>query len=119
LVINTWGVTPATVGEDPHVHHALPDRRVREDDEVPLGEVLHHLEVIVVQVELAAKGVAKVIGLRVMAAAVDPAHRSPADELVPTAVDGASCRDGTEGAGRLGLALGLPGYLAAAIASWP
>lgn len=90
----------AAVGEDPHVHHALPERRVGEDDEVALGEVLDHLEVIVVQIELASKGIAEVVVLRVMAAAVDPTHSHSTNELVPAPADGASGRHRTEAVGR-------------------
>jgi len=38
----------AFVGEDSHVHHALPDCWIGEDDQVPLGEVLEHLELVLV-----------------------------------------------------------------------
>lgn len=99
LVLGGEVEDPAAVGEDSHVHHALPDCRVGEDDEVVLGEVLDHLEVVVMQVELVAEGIAEVIGLHIVAASVDLAHRGPTDELISAAPDGASGRHNTEAAG--------------------
>ena len=76
-----------------------PDRRIEEDDEVLLREVLDHLEVVVAQVQPTAEGVAEVVRLRVVVVAVEPANSSLVDELVAAAPDGARRRDGTEAAG--------------------
>jgi hypothetical protein len=77
----------AVIGEDAHIHHALPVPWVVEDDQELLGEVLEHLDVIVVDAKLVAQGVAKVIGLGVMTTAIEPAYRRPVDELISTPMD--------------------------------
>jgi hypothetical protein len=55
------------------------------------GVVLDHLEISMVQVELAVEGVADVEGFRVMAISIELAHHRLVDELVAAALDGASC----------------------------
>ena len=76
-----------------------PDRRIGEDDEVLLGEVFDHLEVIVAQVQLTTEGFAEVVRLHVVAVAVEPANSSLVDELVTAAPDGARRQDSTEAVG--------------------
>jgi hypothetical protein len=58
--------------------------------------VLEDLEVIVVDVELVAESITEVIGLGVMAVAIEPTHHGPADELIPAPSDVASGRHGTK-----------------------
>jgi hypothetical protein len=86
----------AVVREDAHVHHTLPVSWVVEDDQELLGEVLEHLDVVVVDVKLVAEGVPEVTGLGVMAIAAEPTHRDPADELVATPADVTSGRNHAE-----------------------
>jgi hypothetical protein len=90
------------VGEDTHLHHALPVPWVVEDDQVLLGEVLEDLEVIVVDVELVEESIAEVIGLGVMAVAIEPTHRGPADELILAPSDVTGGRHSTETMGGSG-----------------
>jgi hypothetical protein len=85
----------AVVGEDAHLHHALPVSRVVEDDQELLGEVLEDLDVVVVDVELVAKGVPEVMRLCVVAVAVEPAHGGPVDELVMALANVTSGRHST------------------------
>jgi hypothetical protein len=75
------------VREDAHVHHTLPISWVVEDDQELLGEVLEHLDVVMVDVELVAEGVPEVTGLGVVAIAAEPTHRGPTDELIATPAD--------------------------------
>lgn len=92
----------AVVVEDAHVHHALPDRLLGEDDQIAFGEVLYHLEVVELQVEPVTEGVAEVVRLRVVTAAIEPANCCPTDELVPATANVARGRDGAVDARRLG-----------------
>jgi len=89
----------AVILEDAHIHHALPIPWVVEDDQVLLGEVLEHQELIIVDVELVAEGITEMVGLGVVAVAREPAHRSPTDELIlaPSDIDGG--RHGIESTG--------------------
>jgi hypothetical protein len=78
----------------------LPDYRLREDDKELLRIVLDYLEIAMAQVHLAAKGVADVEALRVMAVGVQPADHSFVDEVITAALDGAGRRHRTEGPSR-------------------
>jgi hypothetical protein len=78
--------TKAIVGEDALIHHALHVPWVVEDGQELLGEVLEHLNVVTVDVEL-AECVLEVVQLGVVAVAREPAHCRPVDELVPTPAD--------------------------------
>jgi hypothetical protein len=77
----------AVVGENAHIYHALLVPWVIKDDQELLGEVLEHLDVVVVDAELVAQGIAEVMGLGVVTTAVELAYRRPVDELISARTD--------------------------------
>jgi hypothetical protein len=85
------------VREGADVDHALPVSGVAEDCQELLGEMLDHLDVIVVDAELIVQSVDEMMWLRVVTAAHKPADSRSVDELVPAAVDFPSGRHRTVG----------------------